>query len=104
MKLRHIAWIILVSVSATLGMQACTRKDDEVVGKVLSMQLADNIKSLDPAVAYDVISLEVMSMTMESLFQYKYTKVPLELEPLLADGMPTVSKDKKTYTIKIDES
>ncbi|MGZ3662571.1 MAG: ABC transporter substrate-binding protein, partial [Bdellovibrionota bacterium] len=41
------------------------------------------------------------SLSMESLYQYKYTKVPLELEPLLADGMPTVSKDKKTYTIKI---
>ena len=101
MKLRLWLSILVVTVCASLGMQACTHKEDEIVGKVLSLALADNVKSLDPAVAYDVISLEVMSLTMESLFQYKYAKSPLELEPLLADGMPTVSKDGKTYTIKI---
>jgi ABC-type transport system substrate-binding protein len=101
MRFRSLLWAVVVSVSASLAMQACTRKDEDVTGKVLSLALSDNAKSLDPAVAYDVISLEVMSLSMESLFQYKYTKVPLELEPLLADGMPTVSKDGKTYTIKV---
>jgi oligopeptide transport system substrate-binding protein len=99
--MRSLLWIVLISVSAGLGLQACTHKDDEIVGKVMSLSLSDNIKSLDPAVAYDVVSLEVMPMAVESLFQYKYTKVPLELEPLLAEAMPLVSKDKKTYTIKI---
>jgi len=101
MKTRTWLSVLAVTLTAILTMQACTHKEDELVGKTLSLQLTDNIKSLDPAIAYDVISLEVMTLTMESLFQYKYTKVPLELEPLLAEAMPTVSKDKKTYTIKI---
>ncbi len=90
-----------VAVSASLTFNACTQKQDDTQGKLLSLGLSDNVKSLDPAIAYDSISLQVMPMIMESLFQYKYTKVPLELEPLLAESMPTVSKDKKTYTIKI---
>lgn len=84
-----------------LSFTACTKKEEESTGKLLSLGLGDNVKSLDPAIAYDTVSLTVMPMIMESLFQYKYTKVPLELEPLLADGMPEVSKDKKTYKIKI---
>lgn len=101
MQLRTALSSLLVLAFASLALPACTHREDELVGKHLSLELADNIKSLDPSIAYDVISLEVMSLTMESLFQYKYTKLPLELEPLLAESMPTVSKDKKTYTIKI---
>lgn len=96
MKLRH-----LLVIAALLVTSACTKKEEDTQGKLLSLGLSDNVKSLDPASAYDSVSLQVMPMIMESLFQYKYTKMPLELEPLLADGMPAVSKDKKTYTIKI---
>ena len=99
MKFRIIASALAVAFA--LSFTACTKKEDEIQGKLLSLGLGDNVKSLDPAIAYDTVSLTVMPMIMESLFQYKYTKMPLELEPLLAEGMPTVSKDKKTYTIKI---
>ncbi len=92
---------LLVAFAVILGFSACTHKEDEIQGKLMSIALLDNVKSLDPAIAYDIVSLEVMPLSMESLFQYKYTKLPLELEPLLAESMPTVSKDKKTYTIKI---
>lgn len=81
---------------------ACTRK--EVHGphyKIVHIPLSDDVKTLDPANAYDVVSLSVMPMAVESLFQYAFLKTPLELEPLLAESMPEVSKDKKTYTIKI---
>ncbi|HEY8279585.1 MAG TPA: ABC transporter substrate-binding protein [Bdellovibrionota bacterium] len=96
MKVVHLAVVFIL----VLAFGACTRQE-EIKGKSMSLVLADNVKSLDPAVAYDAISLEVMALSLESLFQYKYTKVPLELEPLLAESMPTISKDKKNYTIKI---
>ena len=101
MKIRTLFACVVVVVSASLALPACTHKEEEITGKVLSLGLSDNVKSLDPGIAYDAISLEVLPLSVESLFQYKYTKLPLELEPLLSDGMPTVSKDKKTYTIKI---
>lgn len=80
---------------------SCTQKEDTSGRKVMNLSLGDDVKSLDPSLAYDSVSLSVMPLAMESLFQYKYTKSPLELEPLLADGMPTASKDKKQFTIKI---
>ncbi len=99
--MRSLFLALPVVVALSLGFAACTKKEDEMHGKVMSLGLADNVKSLDPAIAYDTISSEVLTLTIESLFQYKYTKLPLELEPLLAESMPTVSKDKKTYTIKL---
>ncbi len=101
MKIRQLAGATALVITLALSFTACTRKDDDITGKLLSLGLSDNVKSLDPAIAYDSVSLQVMPMIMESLFQYRYTKMPLELEPLLAESMPTVSKDKKTYTIKI---
>ena len=101
MKLHSLLLTLFVIFLANFSLSGCSHKEDEIVGKSLSLGLSDNVKSLDPAIAYDVISLEVMSLSMESLFQYKYTKSPLELEPLLAETMPSVSKDNKTYTIKI---
>lgn len=86
--------------SATGGSaQELTKLDGEAA--TLRYPLVDDVKSLDPAIAYDTVSLKVMPLAMESLFQYNYLKTPLELEPLLAAAMPTVSKDGKTYTIKI---
>lgn len=92
-------WLIVLL--ASLSVFSCTKKDDDSGRKVMNLSLGDDVKSLDPALAYDSVSLTVMPLALESLFQYKYTKVPLELEPLLADGMPTVSKDKKSFTIKL---
>ena len=88
-------------LALTLTLLSCTQKDLDSGRKVLNFTLGDDAKSLDPALCYDTVSNTVMPLAMESLFQYKYTKTPLELEPLLADGMPTVSKDLKEYTIKI---
>ncbi|MGZ3695908.1 MAG: ABC transporter substrate-binding protein, partial [Bdellovibrionota bacterium] len=90
----------LVSLLVALSLAACTtRHADE--GRVLNLVLGDDVKSLDPASAYDSVSLTVMPLALESLFQYKYTKLPLELEPLLAEGMPAISKDLKTFTITL---
>ena len=85
--------------AATGGGAELARTDME--SSVLRYPLGDDVKSLDPAIAYDSVSLTVMPLAMESLFQYNYLKTPLELEPLLAASMPTVSKDGKTYTIKL---
>lgn len=59
---------------------------------------------MNPAKAYNSISQSIATLSLESLYQYTNTKLPLELEPLLADGMPLVSADKKAYTIKIKKN
>lgn len=90
----------LVSLLVVLALASCTKKNTQE-GKALNLILRDDVKSLDPAAAYDTVSLTVMPLVIESLYQYKYTKLPLELEPLLAEGMPAFSKDMKTVTITL---
>jgi ABC-type oligopeptide transport system substrate-binding subunit len=92
------SWLSAVAIS--LALFSCSRHGKETT-KTLNFVLRDDVKSLDPAVCYDTVSYAVMPLAMESLFEYSYLKRPLELEPLLADGMPLVSKDRKTYTIKL---
>ncbi|MEM7306510.1 MAG: ABC transporter substrate-binding protein [Planctomycetota bacterium] len=48
--------------------------------------------SLDPATGSTVYDNRAASMFYETLLQYKYLKRPLELEPLLLEGMPEVTQ------------
>jgi ABC-type transport system substrate-binding protein len=56
---------------------------------------------MDPINSNDIYSAWPVAVTYEGLYQYQYLKRPLSMEPLLADGMPQVSKDGLTFTIKI---
>jgi ABC-type transport system substrate-binding protein len=68
---------------------------------VLYHVLYTKIKGLDPGDMRDVYSMMVASQMFEQLYQYHFLKRPYEIVPLLADGMPQVSDDMLTYTIKI---
>jgi len=63
--------------------------------------LVSKIRSLDPGDISDVTSSLVASQLFECLYQYHYLKRPYQLVPQLADGMPQVSDDGLTYTVKI---
>ncbi len=89
--------IIFCSVLLTLG---CTKKSDAPDNSI-TFPLEAYIKGLDPAKSSDTYTEEVLSNLVEGLFQYSYLKRPLQVEPLLAAAMPTVSKDGMTHTFKI---
>jgi len=93
-------WFFLAVVTA-FGF-SCTRSSDDSV-KAINLILRDDVKSLDPALCYDTVSNTVMPLAMEGLFEYHYLKRPLELQPLLAESMPEISKDRLQYTIKIKQ-
>jgi oligopeptide transport system substrate-binding protein len=84
-----------------LSLTACTKKSADDNRKFISLALSDDAKSLDPALCYDTVSNTIMPLAMEGLFEYHFLKRPLELQPLLAESMPEVSKDRLQYTIKI---
>ena len=67
----------------------------------LNVTAVQKIKGMDPALAQDLYSSNEIMRVYEQLFQYHPYKRPYVLEPLLAEAMPTVSKDLLTYTIKI---
>jgi len=57
--------------------------------------------TLDPVQAAVIYSNMVVLNTYDTLYRYKYLKRPYELAPNLAVGMPEVSDDGLTYTIRI---
>lgn len=56
---------------------------------------------LDPIQADDLYSGIESSNAYEGLLSYHYLKRPYVLVPLLAESMPEISKDGKTYTFKL---
>jgi ABC-type transport system substrate-binding protein len=70
-------------------------------GGTLSIGWNGEIQWLDPAVGYDVTSWPAERLMFEPLMAYDKGTT---LVPLLADGMPTVSADGKTYTFKLHDN
>lgn len=93
--------IALVILFAAGG---CTERESSTAlkGKVLRLVLKDNVKTADPVNMYDIVGGDVLYQMYETPYQYNYLgEKSEELIPLLADGMPTLSKDRLTYTLKI---
>ena len=88
---------LAISIAAFSG---CTNKNGNNAN-VLRVGLKDDVKTLDPANAYDSVAAEVLPNIYDTFLQYKYLEDQMTLEPLLADGMPEYSKDGLTVTVKL---
>jgi ABC-type transport system substrate-binding protein len=55
----------------------------------------------DPQQLSDLYSRTMVSNMFEALYGYEYLARPVKVKPVLADGMPQVSPDFKTWTIKL---
>ncbi|MCC6276795.1 MAG: hypothetical protein IT289_02640 [Oligoflexia bacterium] len=97
MKLSRVVLVALVS----LGISACTKKEDKKFANYVREALKTNIKGLDPVVSGDLYSSTVMAQIFGTLTQYSYLERPTKVVPYQADGMPQISKDGLTYTFKI---
>ncbi|MBI3558071.1 MAG: hypothetical protein HY074_17545 [Deltaproteobacteria bacterium] len=93
----------LLALLALLTVFSCTRTPEFTMpkGKVLHVVLEDNVKGLDPVSTYDIIGGEILLQTYEVPYQYDYFSETPHVIPMLADGMPQLSKDALTYTLKI---
>jgi len=80
---------------------SCTKKKEKLE---LNLYLIEVVPNIDPHLITDRTSIKVSKNIYEGLYSYHYLKRPLELEPLLADGMPIISNDGLTYTIKIKKN
>lgn len=67
-------------------------------GGTLVVHHEDDMRSLDPAIAYDEISAMGVRLVFETLLEYGYD---LEFVPRLARAMPEVSEDGHTYTFHL---
>ncbi|OYV02283.1 MAG: bicyclomycin resistance protein [Burkholderiales bacterium PBB5] len=69
--------------------------------KVLRVLFKAAESSFDPARISDVYSRCVTAHIFEALFAYDHLAPDARLKPLTADGMPEVSADFKTWTIRV---
>lgn len=91
---------LLACLTLTFGSMGCTKKDDD--GKsTLKRRLKDDVKTLDPANAYDSVSGEVIQNIFETLYQYDFYNESYKLVPLLAADLPKISADRLTLTFRI---
>ncbi len=98
MKRIHLYFILSIIILSVL-FSACNKS--KKLGNTLRIALRAKVRSIDPAHGGDYYSNVEISRAYEGLLQYHYTKRPYEIIPRLAESMPQVSKDKKTYQFKI---
>jgi len=60
-----------------------------------------DVKSFEPAAYDNSEAVHIRAHVYEGLYAYHYLKRPAKIIPLLADGMPKVSKDGLVWTIKM---
>lgn len=92
--------LLIASLSLILFGNGCTKKQNSNE-KVLNLLSTAEVKGFDPIQADDLYSGRELAKIYEGLLQYHWLKLPYELIPNLAEAMPVISKDGKTYTIKI---
>ena len=68
------------------------------VANTLRLGQGSDFRSLDPAVANDTVSVPIIRVLFQPLLDYDDG---VNLVPLTAEAMPTLSKDGKTYTFHL---
>lgn len=70
-------------------------------GKVLRYGAVAVAGSSDPNNLDSMYDLDLANLVYDTFYEYEYLKRPFTLKPAMAEGMPAVSKDNLTYTIKL---
>jgi oligopeptide transport system substrate-binding protein len=96
--MKHIA--LSLAFTLVLAVSACTRTAKEPANTIHIPSIA-KIKTMDPANADDMYSGFEVGKVYDNLVHYAYLKRPFVLEAQLAEAMPKLSSDKKTYTFKL---
>ena len=82
---------------------ASTTGSDDAGLKVYHHSMDESPSSLDPVQAANIYANHILENVLDTLYAYKYLARPYALKPNLADGWPTISADRLTYTIRIKQ-
>lgn len=96
--------LIIIITNLLLINSGCRKLPNHIAKNELHISLSAEVDTLDPARSYDTVSSSVVYQIYEQLFEYHYLKRPYTIQPLLAESLPIISSDKKTYTIKIKKN
>src|SRR3954452_4410218 len=95
-SMRRLTQGFCLALAAITFAAGCTKKEDESKLTVFHGFEKDDVKTWDPANAYDSVSLDLVPSIYETLYQYSYLSEVYKTDPLLAAQMPKYSADKLT--------
>ncbi len=98
-----ITLLFFVLLAISFGISGCSKmpSGEDPNEMVLYTVMTSKIAGFDPGDIGDAPSARVAGQFFECLYQYDFLKRPYEIIPQLADGMPQISENGATYTIKI---
>lgn len=94
MKKRYFAAIL--SLALILSCES-----DNSIKNELNISLRSRSTGVDPLSIDGFYRERIARQIFEGLYEYDYLKDPYDVTPVLADGMPHLSRDGLVYTIKI---
>jgi len=101
--MRYHVRLMAAMAAGVLLLTACGQNTETtsqpVSGGTLTIAIKDDLKTLDPAVAYDTTGWSVERSIFNGLLDYK--GFTTELAPDIAEAMPVITNGGKTYTFKI---
>ncbi len=88
---------------AAVGLVACGGGDDKPESRVISTALTSFPDALDPALAYDTDAWQALWLVYTPLLSYAHAEgaAGSELIPGLAESLPEISQDGKTYRLTL---
>ena len=89
--------LVLALAAAAAGVPAAQAAPE----KVLRYAFPVAETGMDPAQVSDLYSRILTANIFDALYSYDYLARPARVTPVLADGMPEVSSDFRTYTVKL---
>ncbi len=69
--------------------------------RTIHVSSGGRIKTLDPALASDLASRDMVAAFYDRLLQYDYSSRPYKLVPSMLESMPEISKNGKVYIFKL---
>jgi ABC-type transport system substrate-binding protein len=102
--MKHLARPIaaaLLAAAALLPLQAIAQSAQAQPQRVFRYAFPAGETGFDPAQIQDLYSRIVTSHIFDGLYQYDHLARPYLIKPNVADGMPVVSEDFRTWTVKV---
>ncbi len=95
----RILLLFLTSITL-LFISSCGRGPGRNPAKTMYLNCG-RVKTLDPALAADLASRNMVAAFYDTLLQYDYTARPYKLIPSMLKSMPELDKSKTVYTFKL---
>ena len=100
---RIFRWLLCSVLSAGLGLLfggGCGRSDRAVAGAV-HLAAGGRVKTLDPALADDLASRNMVAAFYDTLLEYDYVRRPYKLIPSMLACMPEANEEHTEYRFRL---